>query len=245
MYGYIYLTTNNVNGKKYIGQHRFDGFDSEYYGSGTIFSKALKKYGKHNFIVEVLCQCQTEEELNQREIEYIEKFNAVCSEDFYNVSFGGYKSGPRGLKSMYNPDLDKVIYVPEKTMRTYIDRGFRPGNRPRSNESKDRYRKGREDLVTVTDGVVTKYVHSIEVDSYIDNGWRKGRITTRPNQKEEKRKWMNKDGVSIMVKQDDIQKFIDEGYEFGRVKFSKFQRKASAHNKGKKQVVIDGHLKYV
>ena len=74
---------------------------------------------------------------------------------------------------MYNPDLDKVIYVPEKTMRTYIDRGFRPGNRPRSNESKDRYRKGREDLVTVTDGVVTKYVHSIEVDSYIDNGWRK------------------------------------------------------------------------
>ena len=73
----------------------------------------------------------------------------------------------------------------------------------------------------------------------------KGRITTRPNQKEEKRKWMNKDGVSIMVKQDDIQKFIDEGYEFGRVKFSKFQRKAPAHNKGKKQVVIDSHLKYV
>ena len=87
----IYLTVNMVNHKVYIGVHKtnpeiFDG----YLGSGTALKQAIKKYGKHNFIVEVLCQCQTEEELNKREIEYIEKFNAVCIEDFYNVSFDSF-----------------------------------------------------------------------------------------------------------------------------------------------------------
>ena len=49
MIGYIYLTTNLVNNKKYIGQHRSSTFDPSYLGSGTLFVKALKKYGKKKF----------------------------------------------------------------------------------------------------------------------------------------------------------------------------------------------------
>ena len=45
MYGYIYVTTNLINGRKYIGQHAKPEFDESYYGSGTALKPAIKKYG--------------------------------------------------------------------------------------------------------------------------------------------------------------------------------------------------------
>ena len=50
IYGYIYLTTNLRNAKKYIGQHKGSKLDANYFGSGTLIAKALHKYGKTNFI---------------------------------------------------------------------------------------------------------------------------------------------------------------------------------------------------
>ena len=43
---YVYLVTNKLNGKKYIGSSRKDQIDENYYGSGKIIKDALKKYGK-------------------------------------------------------------------------------------------------------------------------------------------------------------------------------------------------------
>ncbi len=48
MYGYIYLTTNLINKKKYVGQHKSSKFDERYKGSGKLIKKAFKKYGKEN-----------------------------------------------------------------------------------------------------------------------------------------------------------------------------------------------------
>ena len=50
---YIYLTTNLVNGKKYIGQHN-GSIKDDYLGSGVLLVKAIKKYGKENFKKEIL-----------------------------------------------------------------------------------------------------------------------------------------------------------------------------------------------
>lgn len=67
MYGYIYLTTNLINNKKYIGRHKSPIKDNSYYGSGKIIKEALKKYGKENFSVEILEECNTKEELFEKE----------------------------------------------------------------------------------------------------------------------------------------------------------------------------------
>ena len=88
-YGYIYLTTNLINNKIYIGKHKSTDFDKNYYGSGKIFVKALKKYGKENFKVEVLQICNSEEQLNKAEKYWINEYRKNKLYEMYNLSDGG------------------------------------------------------------------------------------------------------------------------------------------------------------
>lgn len=88
MYGFIYETTNLINGKKYIGMHKSNVFDS-YLGSGKILQKAIKKYGKENFCRKILQTANSLDELKNLEIFYIDKFNACNSEEYYNIAEGG------------------------------------------------------------------------------------------------------------------------------------------------------------
>ena len=89
MYGYVYLTTNKINNKKYIGKHKSESFDESYKGSGIYLNHAINKYGKDNFVTEILEWCETREELNQREQYYIDYHNAIYRDDFYNIAHGG------------------------------------------------------------------------------------------------------------------------------------------------------------
>lgn len=85
---FIYMTTNLINGKRYIGKH-FGYENDSYLGSGTLIQKAIKKYGKDNFERKILCFSKDNQENNLNEQLYIKKFNAVKDEQFYNISEGG------------------------------------------------------------------------------------------------------------------------------------------------------------
>lgn len=89
-YGYIYKTTNLINGKIYIGKKESPEFDPNYKGSGSVLGKAFKKYGKENFKVEFLFYCFSKEELNEEERAVIALFDCrVRNGKGYNVSEGG------------------------------------------------------------------------------------------------------------------------------------------------------------
>lgn len=85
---YIYLTINKVNNKKYIGQH-YGEINDNYLGSGKLLKRAFSKYGKENFKKEILYIAKDEEELNLKEKYYIQKYNAVKDNNFYNLIEGG------------------------------------------------------------------------------------------------------------------------------------------------------------
>ena len=90
-YGFIYITTNLINGKRYIGQKIFDerGRWKYYKGSGKILKEAFKKYGRDNFSTNIIDIAYSFEELNEKEISYISFFDAQNSDDYYNLEKGG------------------------------------------------------------------------------------------------------------------------------------------------------------
>ena len=90
IYGYIYKTTNLINGKIYIGQKQSPVFLGEkYLGSGLKIKRAIDKYGKENFNVELVYLCKDKQELNQMEIYYIDKYHSTDPNIGYNIAYGG------------------------------------------------------------------------------------------------------------------------------------------------------------
>ena len=85
MLGYVYRTTNLIDGKVYIGQHHKPRFERSYYGSGKNIKEAVKKYGKHNFKVEVLQWCEIQEELDNKELYHIQQHHKKNPEAIYNI----------------------------------------------------------------------------------------------------------------------------------------------------------------
>lgn len=85
---YIYKIQNKINNKIYIGQSTKSINDSkEYFGSGILIKKAIKKYGIENFTKSILYECKTSGDLNEKEIYYILKYKSNI--DGYNISTGG------------------------------------------------------------------------------------------------------------------------------------------------------------
>ena len=96
----IYLRTNLVNGKQYVGQtvnfkDRECGWRTRKSYSGGAIDNARKKYGIENFKVEVLRECETQDELNEWEQYYIKELNTKVPNG-YNITDGG--GGVSGFK---------------------------------------------------------------------------------------------------------------------------------------------------
>lgn len=133
MYGYIYLTTNLINGKIYVGKKKSEKFLNErYLGSGLIIHNAINKYGKDNFKVELLKWCNSEEELNYEEIKYIAKFNARDPDIGYNILKGG-NGGSITANHIWINNGESEILVNELTDE-YINNNYVKG-RLKSNKS--------------------------------------------------------------------------------------------------------------
>lgn len=97
--GVIYLRTNKVNGKKYVGQavdieQRQRTWKSINHYAGKAIYNARNKYGIDAFDFEILKECE-DEELNQWEMYYIKELNTKVPNG-YNMTDGGEASWIKG-----------------------------------------------------------------------------------------------------------------------------------------------------
>jgi len=87
-FSFVYVTTNIINGKQYIGSHATNNLNDDYIGSGRVFLKAIQKYGKQNFQRKILQECDNILEARKLEADYIIKYNTLVPNG-YNVSDAG------------------------------------------------------------------------------------------------------------------------------------------------------------
>lgn len=86
---FVYLTTNLINGKQYIGSHKSINENDDYLGSGILILKAIKKYGVLNFKREILKEFDTIEEAREKEKYFIKKYNTIIPNGYNICPDGG------------------------------------------------------------------------------------------------------------------------------------------------------------
>jgi hypothetical protein len=89
-YGYVYLITNLINNKKYLGVKEKSVFDENYFGSGIAIKRAVSKYGKENFKIEILEWCANKEQLYDEEYRLSILWDIVNDSNWYNCMEGGH-----------------------------------------------------------------------------------------------------------------------------------------------------------
>jgi group I intron endonuclease len=87
---FIYITTNLVNGKYYIGKRSTPtkDYDPTYLGSGNNIQAAIEKYGKENFKRDIIC-FTTSKKANAKLEGEIVTLETVKDPLCYNIAPGG------------------------------------------------------------------------------------------------------------------------------------------------------------
>ena len=147
-YHFIYKTTNQINGKYYVGMHSTNDLNDGYIGSGTLLWHSIKYHGRENFKMEILEFLPNRKELIQREKDLVND-NLLNEPMCMNLRYGGV-GGEIRFTDEIKAKIGKTNSVKQK------------GN------LNSQYGK-----IWITNGVENKKIKDKDL---IPNGWRIGRI---------------------------------------------------------------------
>ena len=110
----IYKITNKINGKVYIGQtirpvqYRFHRHINDAMRNiiDTHFARAIRKYGPDQWLLEVIDNAETQEELNQKEQYWIQYYNSI--ENGYNETDAINKCGGNTYRSKTKEEMEVI-----------------------------------------------------------------------------------------------------------------------------------------
>ena len=167
---WIYKITNIQNNKVYIGQSirpieaRFQRHLNDALNNilDTHFARAIRKYGKDNFILEEIDTANDQNELNQKEQYWIHFYNSI--EEGYNETDDIYKSGGNTYLSKTEEEMN---VIKEKIRQTKLG-----GKNPMSHKIK------RTNIITNESDIFDTVISCAKACG-IQNG--KTSITTRLN----------------------------------------------------------------
>ena len=119
--GFVYIITNILTGKKYIGKKLLRSYRkkiikgkskrvltesdwNKYYGSSQELKEDIKSLGIENFKREILMFCKTKSELSYKELKLQMEYDVVLRpKEFYN-SFVGTRINGKHLSHLYIDD---------------------------------------------------------------------------------------------------------------------------------------------
>lgn len=243
MYGYIYLTTNLVNGKLYVGQHISSAFDSKYKGSGKALINAFHKYGKDNFETHIICECENIEELNAMEMHFIEEYSSTNKDIGYNIRTGGNNSP-------WDNDTKKKMSDSAKGKVFSNESRIKMSRSKIGNHNNHACNRGK---CWVNNGVEQFFVSPELVEHYSNLGYKRGMIPKTAEELDSYRKlfsdrvFINNSFNEKYVHKDEVPGYISEGWVVGRLNVYTEKRGAniSKSKKGAIRVTDGNRVKYI
>ena len=208
---YIYLTTNKINGKRYIGRcsNRY-AWNAGYLGSGKWLKMAIEKYGEENFERTVLEEVYGDiHEAVVLEESYIAFYNAKHDKGFYNLSEngGGFDKGDKhteATKKQISESTSKAMRA--KGRDFYVNRNHSCAGRAPSNKGK-KFDKNSEEYKRIYGNRTYRPTHMSQADA--------------DRTKTEWEAWLAKGEVSSrkfvrnhQVSRTQMEKYLANGFQF-------------------------------
>lgn len=235
----IYKITNLINGKIYIGKTEgtyIKRFETHKHnakaGKESYLYNAIRKYGEDNFVVDKIDEALTVEELDAKEIFWIQKLNSTDNNIGYNLTDGG--TGGNTLKYLSEDKLqsrlEKIKYTKDnkseqekELLHQKLSNSVKSSLTNLYNNGYVNNNKGKK---WYTNGIEDKMLFECP------EGWWAGRTHSNINYKDVSKKLSGKTFYNNGVKE---KMFIEgqqpEGWEKGRL--ASTCEKLSKANKGK------------
>ncbi len=190
-YHFIYKTTNILNGKYYIGMHSTSNIKDGYLGSGKRLKYSINKYGKENFICEILEFFDSREKLTKRERELI-NIKLLKDPDCLNLQEGGI-SGFDYILNKRKTDIEydkkwkslqslKLIEAHKKGLinyDTFSGKEHSEKTKILMSKKKQGYGLGQTNTqfgtCWITKNNINKKIKKEDIENWITEGWIKGR----------------------------------------------------------------------
>lgn len=207
MFFLIYRTTCLVNGKTYVGKHKTRNINDGYMGSGKLLKRAIAKYGRENFVTEVLDVFDSEEKMNLAERILV----VPDRETTYNLCPGG-KGGWGYISSL--PESQEWRRKGGKTSSERYGkiRGFKAQNlygRLQKHEARIRgaISRNKKHGNPFSDPEVRTRINNTFNMIGHQRGSKNSQFGTV---------WVSKDGKSQKISKEKLEHFLSQGYSRGR-----------------------------
>jgi hypothetical protein len=210
-YHYIYKTTNLKNGKFYIGMHSTNNLDDGYLGSGNRLRRAIRKYGKANFKLEILEFFKSRNELASREKDLVNEDllkDPLCM----NLKIGGNGGFTKeqvyaGLKSA---NENRLVLLKENTeFKTKFSKAVKNGLKIVREAGK---KCGFQDANNRYDWTGKK--HSIKTIEKMKTTAKEKQLGKKEKNSQYGTQWITNGKINKKIKKEHI---IPEGWRIGRI----------------------------
>lgn len=262
MYGYIYKRTNKLTHLSYVGQHKFDKneIDPKYKGSGTYFKRALKVYGDDAFSYDIIDTANSYEELDEKETYWIKELNSLFPNG-YNICEGGHSFHIQTkLRSKFAAIGNKTRGTgwhqserQKQIVREYMrSRKITETFRERCSISKlgNKNGAGNAGMIWITVNGQSRKVHSLDeiTEDFVLGRFLSEDTLTKFKEAYKNRIYVHKDSKDRYIKEEDLEKYLRDGFKLGRCHDSYEDRGKSISQSKKGCIKVcneEGKVKYI